>query len=89
MKTKDIVKWLKRKQDELQEDYRNVISKEKGYDFRAVHITVTCGCGKNYKTPYWIKDNARCKKCGKWITTFQEPHKDKKCEKGLCSEVEE
>ena len=75
------VQWLKDKQDELQEQYKKILSKERGYDFRAVHLSVTCGCGYSYDTPYWIKENARCKKCGKRITTFQKVKDDVKEEK--------
>lgn len=65
------VRWLREKQDELQEQYKNKLSNNKGYDFRGVHLSVTCGCGESYSTPYWLSPNAKCKKCGKRITTFQ------------------
>ncbi len=71
-----IVLWLKKEQGKLQKKYKKLISKEKGYDFRAVHIHITCGCGHRVNTPYWLKENARCTKCGKWVTTFQKVKED-------------
>ena len=65
------VQWLKEMQDDLQREYKKILSKTNKYDFRSVHLSVTCGCGYSYDTPYWIKDNAKCRKCGKKITTFR------------------
>lgn len=72
----NIVEWLREKQDELQEEYKKKLSNRKGYDFRGIHLSVTCGCAYGEKTPYWINPNGKCRKCGKKITTFQKVKDD-------------
>ena len=75
-KMNKIVSWLKEKQDELQEEYKTKLSNPNGYDFRGIHLSVTCGCAHSESTPYWINPNGKCKKCGKKITTFQKVKDD-------------
>ena len=71
MKEDKIISWLKEKQNEIQEQYRKLIKKGKGYDYRGIWIHLHCGCGQEYPTPFYVRPNGRCWKCNKQITTFQ------------------
>ena len=65
MREKQMVKELKRKQNELQEWFKNNITKKKGFDYRGVWIKVNCRCGFEFTTPFYISDNGKCPECKK------------------------
>ena len=71
MKEDKILNWLKEKQEEIQVQYAEMFKDGKGYDHRGVWISVNCGCGHEYRTPFCIRPNATCVECNKKIWTFQ------------------
>ena len=62
---KELSEELKLKQDKLQEWYHKNIANTKEYDNRGVWIAVRCTCGYEFSTPYYIRKNGKCQKCGK------------------------
>jgi len=67
MKNKDIVIWLRKKQDKLQKEFKKKITKQRKsiYDFRGIWIQPACACGNEFRTPYHIRDTGLCPKCNK------------------------
>lgn len=67
MKTDEIVIWLREEQSKLQKEFKKRITKQRRgiYDFRGVWISVCCACSYRFATPFHIRDNGTCSKCGK------------------------
>ena len=67
MKKDKLVILLKKLQLELQQKFKKKITAQRTlyYDFRGVWIVVHCACGHEFRTPYFIPDNAKCPECKK------------------------
>jgi predicted Zn-ribbon and HTH transcriptional regulator len=68
-KENEIVTWLKTEQGLLQRRFKDKITKlKRGYDHRGVWIIVTCTCGYNFRTCFYIPKNGKCPQCNKLFT---------------------
>jgi len=67
-KDESIVLFLKARQVEIQQALNKVICMDytdEGFSF-GVWITIRCGrCGQDYKTPFYLDNNDKCKFCKK------------------------
>ncbi len=81
MKEDAIISFLRQEQERVQEMVKamNVDTKYvKDFAF-GVWITLRCGkCGKDYSTPFNIRDNGRCHKCNKRVYSFNKKTKSNK-----------
>lgn len=68
-----LLKDLRKLQEIVQKFYRSRISEppKDVFDYRCVHVSITCGCGAKITTPWNVSDTCKCSKCGKSIFIYQ------------------